>query len=239
MATWTEFDSATTQNTANQNTYSSGNIAPSVGQLLRVVVIASGTTANDATVTAAANGVSTFHPVGRATFGPTIHSVYEFIADQFTTGTATMTVTFNCSSDQPTGAIVLVSALNGMERAGSAAVRSVGGTPQVSILNNGAGASVPAFPALGANVLTTNPTGYALGEISTAGVLNPTGWTQGASGGYSTPTIGGAYGYRNSGFTGTAPTWPGNETAHGGLFVEYDASPLAVVEQSDGPGFPI
>jgi hypothetical protein len=229
VASVTEYDSATAQSTTDGTTRVSGNIAPAPGQLLRIVVIASGTVANDATVTAAANGVSTFYMVGRATFGPTIHSVYEFIAEQFTTGSATMTVTFTCTSDAHTGAIVLVSAFNGMTKAGSAAVRSVGGTPQVSILDNGAGASAPAFPALGAAVLSTNPTTYALGEISTGGVLNPTGWTQGAGGSYSTPTIGGAYGYRISGFTGTAPTWPGNETAHGGIFVEYDAEALPLL----------
>ena len=238
MVTVAEFDAAITQSTSNLSAYNSGNITPVADQLLGAIVIASGTLADNATMTAAANGISTFHKIDRATFGPDLHSVYAFIANQKSTGTATMQVTFNCPSDPATGAIILPFALVGMTKVGSAAVRSIGGTPQVAKVNNGAGASAPVFNlGAGNNVLTTNPTLYGLGEISSAGVLNPTGWTQGGSGTYGTPTIGGAYGYRNSGYTGTGPTWPGNETAHGGLFIEFDASADAV--QFVGWGVPM
>jgi hypothetical protein len=220
VATVTEYDSATTQSTSNVSTYNSGNIAPSVGQLLVVAVIASGTV-DAADVTASANGVSTFTRVDRATFGPTLHSVYLFVANQLTTGTSTMQVTFDCTGDAATGAIVLVCAVNGMTKTGATAIK------QSTRIDDGAGATTPVF-TFGANCLTGNVTIYALGEISTAGVLTPTNWTQGAAGAYSTPTIGGAYGYRASGFTGTTVTWPGNETAHGGVFVELDTTGAVV-----------
>lgn len=217
MATVTQYDAGARSSSLNQALYPSNSFAPgSVGELLGAVVIASGTVDAGA-VTAAANGVSTFTRVDRASFGPSTHSVYMFLADQLTTGTAAMTVTFDCTGDDATGAIVLPFGVVGMSKTGATAIK------QSTKIDDGAGATAPVF-TFGTNVLTGNVTVYGLGEISSGGVLTPTNWTQGHQDTFSTPTIGGAYGYRNSGFTGTTVTWPGNETAHGGVMVELDTS---------------
>lgn len=231
MSTVTEYDAASRSSSLNQETYPSNSFSPAVGDLPVVFVISSGTVDAGA-ISASANGISSFVSAGRATFGPTVHSVYMFIGEQLATGTAAMTVTFDCTGDPATGALVFACGVSGMTKVGAAAIR------QVDLLDNGAGATQPQF-VLPAPALSSNVTLYALGEISSAGILTPTGWTQGAWDTFSTPTIGGGYGYRNSGFSGTTVNWPGNETAHGGIFVELDTSSDAVVEQSNGPGFPI
>ena len=162
--------------TTDGSTRVSNSFTPTAtGRLLVVPVIATGTVAAAATVTAAANGVSTFTLVSRATFGPTLHSVYIFVANQPTTGTSAMTVTFDCTADPHTGAGVMVAGVNGMSKVGSAAVK------QFVKIDNGAGASTPSF-VFSSSVLTYNATIYALGEISTGGVLTPASWTEGHSG---------------------------------------------------------
>ena len=238
MGTVTEYDSATIQNTNNLSTYNSGNIAPALDQLLVVTVIAGGTV-DEAVLTAAANGVSTFHLIAQASFNTSLNTIYKFVANQKTTGTATMQVTFDCTGDAASGVIILVDALNDMTKVGADAVRSVGGVPQVMTIVNGPGASTPDWPGFPNPCLTGNITQYGLGEISSAGIFNPTGWTQGGFGVISNPTLGGAYGYRNSGFTGTDVTWPGNETAHGGIFVEFDTSADEPAAAFRGWGIPL
>lgn len=220
MATVTEYDAATLATTTNADTYDSGSFSPgSVGELLVVAVIAGGTS-DPAVLTASGNGVSTFHRVDMVGFNGDLNETYLFVANQLTTGTSAMTVTFDCTGDTASGAIIQVCGVVGMSKTGSAAVR------QSTSIANGTGGTTPEFVFPG-NCLTGNVTIYAIGEISTGGLLTPTNWTEGAQSSFSTPTIGGAYGYRESGFTGTTVTWPGNETAHGGVFVELDTTSSA------------
>lgn len=217
MATVTEYDAATSTSTSNVNTYDSASFSPgSTGELLVVSVVAGGTS-DPGEVTAAANGVSTFTRVDSVGFNGSINETYLFIADQLTTGTSAMTVTFDCTGDVGSGAIVMVCGVVGMSKTGATAIR------QFAVVENGTGGTTPAFTFASA-CLTGNVTIYAIGEISTAGLNNPTNWTEGAQSSFSSPTIGGAYGYRESGFTGTTVTWPASETAHGGIIVELDTS---------------
>lgn len=217
MGTFVEYDAATVASSTDGATRVTPSFTPGGDELLVVKVTASGTVTNTATLTSSANGI-TFALLARATFGPTIHSVYVFVAKRRTPASpAAMTLTFDCTGDNHSGAIIHVAGITGMERVGLDAVR------QHVIINDGTGGTAPVF-TLPSNALTGNPTYYALAEISTGGVLTPTNWTEGAESSYSTPTIGAAYGYRNSGYTGTGPTWPGNETAHGGVFIEFDTS---------------
>lgn len=216
MATVTEYDAATLSTTTNASVYTSASFTPAVGDLLVVSVIAAGTVTDPATLTGSGNGVTTFTQVDRATFN-SAHSTYIFVADALATGTASMTVEFDCTGDAATGCIIMVCGVVGMSKTGADAIR------QFCLEDDQPGGTQPQFVFPGA-CLTGNVTVYALGEISTGGILTPTNWTEGDEASFSSPTCGGGYGYRASGFTGTTVDWPGNETAHGGVFVELDTS---------------
>lgn len=215
MATITD-SGAVTASTSNVSTYASASFAPAVGDLLVVLVVAS-TTVDAGDVTVSANGVTSMTRVDRSTSSTSIHSQYIFVANQLTTGTASMTVTFDCTGDDATGAIVMVARVAGMTKTGATAIK------QSVKLDNGAGGTTPTF-VLPSSCLTGNPTLVVLGQVATAGSLPPSGWTEAVDTSYGTPTIGGTYVFRDSGFTGTTITWGDTETAHGGVAVELDAS---------------
>lgn len=218
MATVTEYDAASVASTTDGATRVSNSFTPNADEVLVVTVVAGGTVSAAPTLTSSANGIS-FALVDRGEFN-SLNSVYQFVAKRHTPASpSAMTLTFTAVGDNHSGAMMFVAGIAGMERVGLDAVR------QHSVITNGPGASVPDFPDLGSNVLTGNVTLYSLGEISTGGILTPTGWTEGGEDSFTTPTVGGGYGYRTSGFTGLSPTWPGNETAHGGIFTEFDTSP--------------
>jgi hypothetical protein len=214
MATTTHKTALTT--TTNAAIYTTAGFTPALGDLLVVLVVAA-STIDDGAVTASANGISTFTRVDRAIFNLSNHSAYIFIADQLAAGTASMTVTFDCTGDDAGGAVVQVAAVSGMTRTGIDAVR------QHAKLDNGDGPSTPVFTFSSA-CLTSNPTLVCLGQISTAGSTPPTNWSEGSDTSFSTPTIGGTYVYRDSGFTGTTITWGDSETANGGIAIELDTT---------------
>jgi len=219
MATVTD-SGAVTASTLNQATYASASFAPASGDLLVVLVTAS-TTVDAGDITVSANGVTSMTRVDRSTSSTSSHSQYIFVANQLTTGTASMTVTFDCTGDDATGAIVMVARVAGMTKTGATAIK------QSVKLDNGAGSTTPTF-TFAASCLTGNPTLVVLGQVSTAGSVPPSGWTEAVDTSYSTPTIGGTYVFRDSGFTGTTITWGDTETAHGGVAVELDASASGV-----------
>jgi hypothetical protein len=206
-------------NSTGGNTLGSGSFSPASGDLLVAFCVANGSVdAGEITLTPT-NGVSSFTKVDDAIGGPDLHTHYIFVADQLTTGTSSMSLTFDVTGDTATGLSIAVASVSDMTRVGLDAVK------QSTVIDNGAGGVPPAF-TFGTSCLTGNPTMFVLGNVSTGGLSVPTNWTEAAGSDltWSSPTYGVHYCYRNSGFTGTTITYPSNETAHGGVAIELDTS---------------
>jgi hypothetical protein len=201
--------------TTNATTYTDTAFTPSAGVLLIVAAVASGTVAN-ADLTSSSG--LTFVRAATATKNSGADTIYLFVANDLTTG-AEEQLTFDCTGDGATGAIRLTGQITGMTKTGSAAVR------QFKALSNQAAGGTPAI-TFDSACLTDNPTLGVLGNGSNPiGVTAPTSWSELNARAYDTPTTGGHYVGRDSGFTGTTITWGSTSaTAFGGLIVEFDAS---------------
>ena len=139
-----------TASTSNTTSYASNSFTPNAGDLLVAFVIASGTVATG-TMTASANGI-TFTKVGSAVKNTSADTLYCFVANQLVPASpASMTVTFDCTGDAATGAIVSVALVSGMYLAGTAAVR------QSAKVDNVAGGTAPST-VFSQSALTGNPT---------------------------------------------------------------------------------
>lgn len=223
MATVTHITGAAdTSNTPN-TCPTAGTFTPTAGRLLVVGVVTSNSGApTGGSMTASANGI-TFSGCGATALAATSTTTIDwYIANQLTPASpAAMTVTWT-PTDAGTGTVIFVCEVAGMTRAGAGAVRQTGKA------DNQAAASTPA-PVFGVAVLTGNPTLGLVGNASSpAGLTPPTGWTEPATTGdlgYATPTTGGEYVHRDSGFTGTTVTWGSTSaTAFGALVIELDTS---------------
>jgi len=170
----------------------------------------------------------TFSQFAKATYNGSANSLYGFVSDGFVTNAASQTVDFGVSGDETTGTIIFVCAVAGMPTSGLAAVR------QFAVQNNGAAAGTPA-PAFASLCLTGNVTLGCVGNnAAAAGSLTPpTGWTEPASTGdlaYATPSTGGEYCFRDSGFTGTTVTWgSASATVFGAIIVELAVTQFPVI----------
>lgn len=204
-----------TASTSNASTYASSAFTPALNELLVVFVIASGTVATPTMTDSQGLG---FALVESTTKNGGVDSIYCFIATSLAAASS-MTVTFNCTGDAATGAIILVAGVSGMSRVGQDALR------QTAVTANHASGSAPAATFASA-VLTGNPTIGCVGNgTSPANLTPPASWTELADTGYSTPTTGGEYASRDSGFTGTTITWGSNSaSAFGVLCIELDTS---------------
>lgn len=204
-----------TPSTAQASAYATGAFTPTAGSLLFGFVWSSGTVATG-TMTGSANGI-TFTKIISAIGNTSANTLYFFIANQLTPGSpVSMTVTFDCTGDAATGAVVFVGEVSGMTKVNSAAVL------QSAKVDNAA-ASVPA-PTFAATTQGTNPVLAAIGIVQTTTETPPTGFTEGNFQTYSTPTIGSQYVYDDTGFTGTVVTWGSTTTNHASLAIELDAS---------------
>ena len=213
MATVTH--AISTASTAGGTSYASGAFTPAADDLLVAFVFATSTVATGTMTDSQSLG---FTKVTSAVKGGTAHTLYAFVANALAAASS-MTVTFDCTGDPASGAIVQVARIAGMSKTGLTAIlqsaklenQSAGGTPTAT------------FPA---SALTGNPTLGAVGNgTNPATVTNPSGWTERADAGYSVPDAGQEYVSRDSGFTGTVITW-GSTSASTfcDLIVELDAS---------------
>jgi len=213
MATVTH--AISTASTAGGTSYASGAFTPAADDLLVAFVFATSTVATGTMTDSQSLG---FTKVTSAVKGGTAHTLYAFVANALAAASS-MTVTFDCTGDPASGAIVQVARIAGMSKTGLTAIlqsaklenQSAGGTPTAT------------FPA---SALTGNPTLGAVGNgTNPATVTNPSGWTERADDGYSVPDAGQEYVSRDSGFTGTVITW-GSTSASTfcDLIVELDAS---------------
>jgi hypothetical protein len=215
-----------TADSSNVTSYASPAFTPTVGDLLIGIVPATGTVLASPTLTASANGI-TFTLVGSATKNTSADTLYVFVANQLAPAApASMTLTFDCTGDAATGAIVCCALVSGMTQTGLAAIR------QNAKIDNVLGGTAPTT-TFAASALTGNPTIQAVLTTVATGSTPPTNWTERVDTTYSLPTTGGGYSSRDSGFTGTAITL--GSTANGAccaFAVELDTSaplPLLVM----------
>jgi hypothetical protein len=205
-----------TASTSNTTSYASGSFTPAAGDLLIAFVVASGTVATGTMTDSQSLG---FTKITSALKNSSADTVYAFVSNAQATASS-MTVTFDCTGDSATGAIIFVASVSGVLKAGTSAIlqsaiqenQAAGGTPAIAFTN----AARVGNPTLGCIGNSTSP----------AGITPPTNWTEDAAGdtGYNTPPTGGEYAFRNSGFTGTTITWGSTSgSAFGGIILEVDA----------------
>jgi len=206
-----------TASTSNATSYASGSFTPAAGDLLIATVTASGTIAAGTMTDTQALG---FTRVATALKNTSADTIYVFVALHFAAASS-MTVTFNCTGDSATGAVIQIVRVSGMSRRGIGAIR------QFAVQANQAAGGTPA-PAFTAAALTGNPTIGVVGNSTSPATLTaPTGWTELDDTGYATPTTGAEYVTRNSGFTGTTITWGSTSaSAFGDIILELDASAI-------------
>lgn len=209
---------AASASTSNASSYTSALFTPQANDLLVVFVVASGTVATGSMTDSQGLG---FTKITSALKNSSVDTVYCFVANALAANSS-MSVTFDCTGDAATGAIIFVARISGMSNTGSSAVR------QTANRQNGAANSTP-FPVFAAPALNDNPTLGVVGNSSNpAGMTPPTDWTEQNDTGYSTPTTGGEYVSRDSGFTGTTITWGSvSATNHGAITIEIDTGAVA------------
>lgn len=205
-----------TASTSNVTSYASGAFTPAAGDLLVAFVVASGTVATGTMTDSQSLGFTKITSALKAT---SVDTVYAFVSNNLAANSS-MTVTFDCTGDAATGAVIFVASVSGMLRVGLNAIT------QSAIQENQAASGTPA-PAFTNAVNTNNPTLGCVGNSSNpAGITPPSSWTEDAAGdtGYNTPPTGGEYAFRNSGFTGTTITWGSTSaTAFGAIILELDS----------------
>ena len=201
------------------SSYASGSFTPAANDLLLVLVTATATVTNPGTCTSSIADI-TFSPVVRSVWSSSANTVVSFVSNQFVPATS-QTVTYDCTGDAATGAIVVVLRVAGMTRTGTAAIR------QSAVQTNGAAAATPA-PAFSGAALTGNACVgfYGSGTSSTTKNSAPASWTEVYDlTGFASPTTGTHVISRNSGFTGTTVTWGGaSATVFGAQIIELDTS---------------
>lgn len=205
-----------TASTSNSANYTSGSFTPAAGDLLVVFVVATATAADGSMTN---SGTDLGWSIARTeTKAASADKLWMFVADTLVPASAATTVTFSCTGDNATGAVVTVVRVAGMQRSGLSAILQVDGLSDQA-------SAVPSL-SFASSVLTENPTlGFIAEATNPAGLTPPTGWTELSDTGFNTPTTGSEVVSRDSGFTGTTITW-GNTTGSvwGGIIAELDTS---------------
>lgn len=217
MASLSRADS-TAGDTTNASTYTSASFTPTAGTLLIVLCQVTGTADTGSPCTASANGI-TFTSIGEQQNDT--DRKYAYVANQLVPASpSSMTVTVDVTGDSGTGAAICVLAATGMARVGSAAIRQFSGPDS----NHPVGGVVPSV-SFAAAPLTTNPIiGFAGNNVNGNSVVQPSGWTEDADIGYSTPATGTEVCHIDSGYTSTTVTWGSNMSIGSVSVIELDAS---------------
>jgi hypothetical protein len=207
---------AATVSTSQAESYASSSFTPAAGDLLVVFVSASATTATGSLTDSQGLG---WTKTTNASFSGAPDRLYVFVANTLAAASS-MTVTFDCTGDQATGANIAIARVSGMTRTGtSGAIKQ---KRQVS----GQSASTTPEAIFAASCQTGNPTlGVVGNRANPAGLTAPTNWTEQVDTGYNTPSSGLEYVSQNSGFTGTTITWGStSSTVYGVQIIELDTS---------------
>ena len=222
MATVTNLFAGDTD-TLNVTSYVGPSFTPTAGDLLVIFAGASGTVAASPTMTASANGL-TFTLLGSATKNTSADTLYAYVANQLVPASpSAMTVTFDCTGDAATGCIISGAGVTGISKISSAAVL------QYAEVNNVLGGTAPSTVFTN-NCDTNSPTLQAVLTGVGTGSTPPTNWTEQVDVTYATPTTGGGYSSRDSGFASTTITL--GSTTNGAccaIALELDASALPLL----------
>lgn len=224
---------ADTGNTPN----TSGAFTPALNDLLIVFVVLSASTGSTDPCLTCSTGMTFTNVTGSssafALFASSVNGIACFVSNSLVSSATSQTVTID-PSDPANGSILFVCRVSGMTKTGLAAIRQFAFQE-----NQAAGTPAPAFSVA---ALTSNPTLGCIGNTTaTAATMTPpTSWTEPASTGdlgYGSPTTGGEYCFRDSGFTGTTITWgSSSSTGFASLIVELDASATLDAYSSRGIG---
>lgn len=205
--------------TGNVSSYATAAFTPAAGDLLVVFVGGAGTVAAGTMTGDQGFG---FTQITSMLYASSVNTGYLFVSDALAAATS-MSVTFDCTGDAGTGAVILVAGVAGMTKTGATAVRQFFTESNQSI-------STP-NPIFASAVLTENVTlGCIFNGVNPATMTEPSGWTELADAGHGTPSNGAEYVSRDSGFTGTQITW-GSSVAHGDIIVELDTSASGAAPQ--------
>ncbi len=208
-----------TPSTSNVTSYASGAFTPTANDLLFAWVVVTGSRDDSGAGLAKltdSQGLG-WVKVERCHKVTSADTLYLFVACTLAAASS-MTVTFDCTGDAGTGAIIEVCSISSMTRTGIDAVRQ---TAKQENQSSGTPASTFAASCLTGNVTAGCVSNGANGALMTP----PSGWTEQIDTGFATPTTGLEYATRDSGFTGTTITW-GNSSlsAFGDMIVEFDTS---------------
>lgn len=204
--------------TSNTTSYSLVAFTPSANAILTVFVFASDTTA---VATMTGGGFS--WTLETSVLYNTVNTAYLFWAKTGSSPGST-TVTFDCTGDTASGAIIAISEWTGADVS----------TPNpIKQFKTAATTAANPTATFDANMTTTN--GYAGGvglPLSGANVCaQPTLWTEIADTGYGTPTAAACVAHRALGETGATVTFTASSAAYGIIIAE-------VYESGAGPGGP-
>jgi len=209
---------ASLASTTNAASYVGPSFTPTVGDLL-VVVVSAPATLSTPTLTASANGL-TFTLAHQILRGGSTDRFAIFVADQLVPGSpAAMTLTANFGADAASGCHIIPLRVTGMTNTGTAAILQTAGTDN----NHATGATVPS-ESFAAAPQSGNPVIAVVANNSNpAGVTQPSGWTEVADVGFTTPNTGVEIAKLDSAGSQTV-TWGSNSTAGGVILIELDAS---------------
>lgn len=198
-----------TGSTSNTNSYTSGSFTPAAGDLLYAIVHATGTVVGSAPGTMTDSQGLTFTRMANAAWGGGGNGMYLFRANALAAASS-MTVTFDCTGDNATGANITV-----IRVAGS-------GLIERQYNGDGGGTSVAPAITLGQAINTDSACFAVLGSLTNPPALTPPdSWAADSEVGYSTPSCGQEFTSRNSGETNTTITWGSvSATTWAGFLVE-------------------
>jgi len=217
--------------TTDVSSYASATFAPTVGDLLVVIVAVSDSTAAAPTMVESAGG-GTYSLIGTpALWQASAGRLLMFVRNTVCETNTTRTFTFG-TSDAGTGCVIAIARVTGMFRAGLFAIR------QSDPTDNGAGGTAPntVFPAV---ALTGNACIAAAANLANPATMTaPASFTERVDTGFATPTAGLEYASRDSGHTSATITWGATSaTAWGAFSIELDATVPPGFLQRRGPNY--
>lgn len=197
--------------TANATSYAMGAFTPTANALLVVMVFATGTVAAAPTMS---GGSLLWERIGAAQLYNSTDTAYCFIA-QAPASPTSATITFDCTADAATGAMMHVFQITGHN--------SFQPLKQI-VTATGTGAN-PTFTVAAANTANGYMGGFGINRAAPASTP-PASWTETADTGYTSPAAGGTAAFRAGGETGTSFVFTTAAGNWAGYFVEINEAAI-------------
>lgn len=212
-------------------------ITPNIGDLMLIMVGTTGqaTPAVAATVTDnCADGLGTYTFVGSALRTASADVMAVYVRNALVASASSTSGSADLGANN--GAFLVLMSFAGITRFGSAAIRTVGVTPQFAReQNQTTGAPQPVYSSI---TLTSNPqvTGIYTNGGNPPNISGPTNFVSRVNGGYNTPTSGLQIYTIDGGNTSTALNWAGSTgSAYCDFAVELDSSLDPVLAAASTP----